>query len=69
MRAVTDPENWVISLSEADVRRVFYQVNTRKATGPDGIPGCILRACAEQVAGIFTAIFNLSLSQYVISMF
>lgn len=66
VRAVTDPEDWVISLSEADVRRVFNQVNTLKSAGPDGIPGSILRACAEELAGIFTVIFNLSLSQSVI---
>lgn len=69
VRAVTDPEDWVISLSEADVRRVFNQVNTCKAGSPNDIPGCVLRACAEQLAGIFTVIFNLSLSQSVISTF
>jgi hypothetical protein len=62
----TDQEDWLISLSEANVRRVFNQVNTRKATGPDGIPGRVLRECAEQLTGIFTVIFNLSLSQSVI---
>ncbi|MCI4378954.1 hypothetical protein PGIGA_G00222290 [Pangasianodon gigas] len=34
--------------------------------GPDGIPGRVLRACAEQLAGIFTDIFNLSLAQTVV---
>ncbi|KAL0161887.1 hypothetical protein M9458_041283, partial [Cirrhinus mrigala] len=41
-------------------------VNTRKAAGPDGISGRILRACADQLAPVFTEIFNLSLSQSVI---
>ena len=31
--------------------------------GPDGIPSSILRACADQLAGVFTDIFNQSLSQ------
>ena len=39
MRAVNNPEDWVISLSEADVRRVFNQVNTRKSAGPDVFQG------------------------------
>ena len=36
---------------------------TRKAAGPDGIPSRVLRACADQLAGVFTDIFNQSLSQ------
>lgn len=35
-------------------------VDLRKATGPDGISGRVLK---DQVAGIFTRIFNQSLSQ------
>ena len=41
-------------------------MNPRKAAGPDGIPGRVLRACAEQLAGVFCDIFNLSLSLSVI---
>jgi hypothetical protein len=29
VRVVTDPEDWVISLTEADVSKVFNQVNIR----------------------------------------
>jgi hypothetical protein len=31
--------------------------------GPDGITSCVLKACEDQLAGVFTDIFNLSLSQ------
>eukprot|EP00064_Thunnus_orientalis_P011537 superscaffoldBa00001673_g11568 len=34
--------------------------------GPDGIPGPMLRTCAEQLAGVFTDIFNLSMAQTVV---
>ncbi len=34
--------------------------------GPDGIPGRVLKACAFQLAGVFTDIFNLSLSLSVV---
>ncbi len=34
------------SLSFVDVTRSFKLVNIRKAVGPDGIPGRVLRACA-----------------------
>jgi hypothetical protein len=33
---------------------------------PDGIPGSVFRACTDQLASVFTDIFNLSLSQLVI---
>ncbi len=41
-----------LTLSVADVTRSFKRVNIRKAVGPDGIPGCVLRACAFQLAGV-----------------
>ncbi len=57
-----------ISISVADVTRSFRQVNTHKAVGPDGIPGRVLRACAFQLAGVFTDIFNLSRSLSVVPL-
>ncbi len=51
-----------LPLSVADVTRSFKRVNIRKAEGPDGTPGRVLKACAFQLAGVFTDIFNLSLS-------
>ena len=41
-------EDCVITLSAADVSKTFKQVNIHKATVPDGLPGCVLRACADQ---------------------
>ncbi len=55
-----------LTLSVADVTRSFKRVNIRKAVGPDGIPGRVLKACAFQLAGVFTDIFNLSLSLSVV---
>ena len=52
-----------LSFTAADVRKTFKRVNPRKAAGPDGIPSRVLRACADQLAGVFMGIFNLSLSQ------
>ncbi|KAK3518576.1 hypothetical protein QTP70_004095 [Hemibagrus guttatus] len=53
-------------ISKHDVRRAFRRVNTRKAAGPDGISGRVLRAYTDQLAPMFTEIFNLSLIQSVI---
>ncbi len=56
----------VITVSEDEVRRELRRVNIRKAAGPDGITGCVLRSCADQLAGLFTSIFNESLATSVI---
>ncbi len=55
-----------LSLSVVYVSRSFKRVNIRKAMGPDGIPGRVLKACAFQLAGVFTDICNLSLSLSVV---
>ncbi len=58
--------NHVITVSEDDVRRELKRVNVRKAAGPDGITGRVLRSCADQLAGLFTSIFNESLATSVV---
>ena len=52
-----------LSFSVANVSKTFYHVNTHKAAGRDRIPSRVLRACTDQLAGVITGIFNLSLSQ------
>jgi hypothetical protein len=66
MRAPAVTEDCVITLSPADVSKTFKQVNIHKAAGPDGLPGRVLLACADQLAGKFTNIFILSMSESVI---
>ncbi len=56
----------VFTLSEDEVRRELKRVNVRKAAGPDGITGRVLRSCADQFAGLFTSIFNESLATSVV---
>jgi hypothetical protein len=55
-----------LSFSVAGVSKTFKRVKPRKAASPDGIPSRVIRACADQLAGVFTDIFNLSLSQFVV---
>lgn len=57
----------ILTLETDEVRRSFKRVNSREAPGPDGIPDWALRACAKQLAEVFTNIFNLHLSQAVVS--
>ncbi|KAI2665051.1 putative RNA-directed DNA polymerase from transposon BS [Labeo rohita] len=54
------------TVSEEDVWKCFRQVNERKAAGPDGIPGWVLKSCVAELAGVFMNIFNLSLSKSVV---
>jgi hypothetical protein len=53
-------------LSTADVSKTFEQDNIHKAAGSDGLPERVPRACTDQLASVFTDIFNLSLSESVI---
>ncbi len=50
-----------IQISEEDVRQVFRKNKRRKAPGPDGVSPACLKTCADQLAPIFTQIFNRSL--------
>ncbi len=59
-------DDHLITVSEDEVRRELKRVNVRKAAGPDGITGCVLRSCADQLAGLFTSIFNESLATSVV---
>ena len=67
MKAPAVLDNCMILLSVADVSKTFKQVNIHKPAGPDGLPGRVLRACANQLASVFTDIFNFCLTQSVIS--
>ena len=52
-----------LSFSMLDMSKTFKRVNPHKTVGPDGIHSHVLRACADQLAGVFADIFNQSFSQ------
>jgi hypothetical protein len=66
MRTTAVPDDCVIMLSATDESKTFKQVNIHKAAVPEGLPGRVLQACADQLASVFTDVFNLSLSESVI---
>ncbi len=43
------------------MRQVFRKQKRKKASGPDGVTPACLKSCADQLAPIFTKIFNRSL--------
>ena len=59
LKAAPQQDELPLTLSNSDVCSTLSRVNARKAAGPAGIPGRVLRACAEQLEGVFTDIFNL----------
>ena len=61
-----DLDSGMPTLSVEEVRQCLKKVNPRKAPGPDGISGRALRGCADQLAEVFSDIFNLSLSLSVL---
>ncbi|KAK3506423.1 hypothetical protein QTP70_002694 [Hemibagrus guttatus] len=58
--------SFTLTAEEHEVRRTLRAVNPRKAVRPDGIPGRVLKDCANQLGGVFTMIFNQSFSQSTI---
>ncbi|KAL0149701.1 hypothetical protein M9458_054984, partial [Cirrhinus mrigala] len=50
-----------LQISEDKVRQVFRKNKRRKAPGPDGVTPACLKTCADQLASIFSQIFNRSL--------
>eukprot|EP00061_Rhincodon_typus_P013142 g39326.t1 len=49
------------TVTASDARSVFLGINPRKVTGPDGVSGQAFISCADQLAEVFTDIFNFSL--------
>ena len=43
------------------VKSLFLKLNIRKAVGPDGISGRLLKLCASELCNVFCKIFNWSL--------
>lgn len=63
VKSTLPPEEWPLLVSTEDLRRILLSVNMRKAAEPDNIPSWVLKTCANQLADVITAIFNISLSK------
>eukprot|EP00061_Rhincodon_typus_P018876 g48241.t1 len=61
--ALTAPNTPVPAVTASEVTSDFLRVKPKKVMGPDGVPGQALRSWADQLAEVFTNIFNLSLLQ------
>ena len=48
-------------ISSKRVRKLIFELDSTKASGPDNIPVTVLRHCAPELSSIFSKIFNLCL--------
>ena len=55
-----------IELTASEVREVLLSLDPNKASGPDNIPGSLLKNTAAEIAPSLCKIFNLSLSHRVV---
>ena len=55
-----------IELTASEVREVLLSLDPNKASGPDNIPGSLLKNTAAEIAPSLCKIFNLSLSHGVV---
>ncbi|KAK7939451.1 hypothetical protein WMY93_002777 [Mugilogobius chulae] len=56
----------VLTVTHSQVQKALKQVNPHKAVGPDGVSPRVLKTCGEQLAGVYTDIFNWSLMEAVV---
>nr|XP_049577365.1 uncharacterized protein LOC125969398 [Syngnathus scovelli] len=66
LKTTPPPHEQPLRLSADGVRRALAAIDTRKAAGPDNIPGRALKDCAGELSGVFTDIFNVSLQQAIV---
>ena len=60
------PEMQKIKVTRVGVLKLLLNIKENKATGPDGIPGKILKTCANELADVYRLLFQASLDQGVI---
>lgn len=55
-----------VTVSESDVTVCFSRINPRKAAGPDGLGGRVLKQCSVQLSHVFTRLFQLLLDMHFV---
>lgn len=53
-------------ITEQQVVKTFNKINIRKASGPDGLRGVVLKECSQQLAPIFQRLFQSTLDSHTI---
>jgi hypothetical protein len=53
----------VIAIQFSRVIKQLRSIKSNKSPGPEGIPACVLKDLAPQIAPFFEMVFNKSLSE------
>ena len=54
------------TVQEHEVRKLLKQQSSRKAAGPDNVSTSTLKYCANELATVFTDLFNASLNLHIV---
>ena len=54
------------TVQEHEARKLLKQQSSRKAAGPDNVSTSILKYCANELANVFTDLFNASLNLHIV---
>ena len=55
-----------IFITESEVHFLLRNLIEYKATGPDGIPSCLLKCCSEVIAPSLAALFEISIESGIV---
>jgi len=64
----SSPDSAGITITNADVYKLFKSLNPRKSKGPDGISPKVLRICSHQLSPIYTVIFQRCVNEHIPSI-
>jgi hypothetical protein len=62
IRLIEAPPSDICEVPEETVRKALNKIQVRKATGPDGISGRLIKSCMQSLIRIIHVIFNMSIS-------
>lgn len=68
LKAPCDPEETSLQVTNTQVLRALRKVDPCKAVGPDHVVPRVQKACAEQLAEVYTDIFNPTPSHRELSL-
>ena len=57
------PEVPTFSIDSEGIRKLFSKMNPHTAAGPDGLPAYLLKEAAEELAPVFSLLFNATIHQ------
>ena len=66
LKLISENQEQTFQTTEDQVRSLFNKVNPNKAVGPDSISPRILKLCSNQLAKIFSVIFNMCFSSQTV---